>query len=162
AKGTDRDFDEDDDFWARGLSNWAEEQGVPPLEEARQLVGGMFTEVGGQITTEDSKKIRELVRNAASREDRKLTTRELGVVAQAAIQIRRALSSLQSEMDEASGSKKGAVRKHINRILEGLLAGADLSDEDASVVADVDRKNLNKAKDLGNGLLLELLETAPT
>jgi DNA-directed RNA polymerase beta' subunit len=26
AKGKDKGFDEDDDFWARGLSNWAEEQ----------------------------------------------------------------------------------------------------------------------------------------
>ena len=26
AKGKERNFDEDDDFWARGLSNWAEEQ----------------------------------------------------------------------------------------------------------------------------------------
>ena len=28
AKGKERNFDEDDDFWARGLSNWAEEQGA--------------------------------------------------------------------------------------------------------------------------------------
>ena len=45
AKGKEKDFDEDDDFWARGLSNWAEEQGLPPLEEARSLVGGIFAEV---------------------------------------------------------------------------------------------------------------------
>src|ERR687893_756960 len=42
AAGKEKDFDEDDDFWARGLSNWAEETGLPPLEEARTLVGGMF------------------------------------------------------------------------------------------------------------------------
>ena len=40
AKGKDKGFDEDDDFWARGLSNWAEEQVLPPLEDARKLVGG--------------------------------------------------------------------------------------------------------------------------
>ncbi|HYX76725.1 MAG TPA: hypothetical protein VE757_06065, partial [Gaiellaceae bacterium] len=45
TKGTERNFDEDDDFWARGLSNWAEEQGVPTLEEARSLAGGMFVEL---------------------------------------------------------------------------------------------------------------------
>jgi DNA-directed RNA polymerase subunit beta' len=161
SAGKDRDFDEDDDFWARGLSNWAEEQGVPPLEEARGLVGGLFVEVGGQITTEDSKKIRELVRNAAIRDDRKLTTRELEVVAQSAIQIRRALATLQDELDKASGSKKGAVRKHLNKILEGLLGDAELSADDAEIVEGVDRKNLNKARELGNGLLVELLETAP-
>ena len=32
AKGKEQDFDEDDDFWTRGLSNWAEEQGLPALE----------------------------------------------------------------------------------------------------------------------------------
>ena len=41
AKGKERNFDEDDDFWVRGLNNWAEEQGVPALEEARSLVGGL-------------------------------------------------------------------------------------------------------------------------
>ena len=80
AQGKDKGFDEDDDFWARGLSSWAEEQALPPLEDARKLVSGMFVELVGQITTEDSKKIRELVRNAAIRDDRKLTPRELELV----------------------------------------------------------------------------------
>ena len=84
AKGKDKGFDEDDDFWARGLSNWAEEQAMPPLEEARDLAGKMFPDLVGKITTEDSKKIRELVRNAAIRDDRKLTPRELENVAAAA------------------------------------------------------------------------------
>src|SRR6185295_19064612 len=86
--GKERDFDEDDDFWGRGLSNWAEEQGQPPLEEARKLVSGLLIEIAPQITTEDSKKIRELVRNAAIREDRKLAPRELETVAVAAQQLR--------------------------------------------------------------------------
>src|SRR5437899_1493714 len=92
AKGKERNFDEDDDFWARGLSNWAEEQGLPTLEEARELVGGLFVEVAPQITTEDSKKIRELVRNTAIRDDRRLTPREVEQVAVAAEQIRGALA----------------------------------------------------------------------
>ncbi len=29
TKGKERNFDEDDEFWTRGLSNWAEEQGDP-------------------------------------------------------------------------------------------------------------------------------------
>ena len=36
----DKGFDEDDEFWARGLSNWAEDQVLPGLEEARTLAGG--------------------------------------------------------------------------------------------------------------------------
>ena len=108
AEGKDKGFDEDDDFWARGLSTWAEEQMLPPLEEARKLVNGLFVELVAQITTEDAKKIRELVRNAAIRDDRKLSPRELEQVASAAEQIRAALVGLRDEQDKATGSKKGA------------------------------------------------------
>src|ERR671927_194585 len=129
AKGKEKDFDEDDDFWARGLANWAEEQGLPTLEEARALVGGMFAELSKTITTEDSKKIRELVRNAAIRDDRRLSPRELELVATTAAQVRDALEPLRPEPQKASGSKKGAISKHINRILDALLEGEELPEE---------------------------------
>ena len=159
TKGKERNFDEDDDFWSRGLSNWAEEQAVPPLEEVRELVGKMFVEVASQITTEDSKKIRELVRNSAIRDDRRLTPKELENVANTAIAIREALAPLYKQLAKATGAKKGAVTKHINRILEGLLdKKAELSEEDAETVANVDQKQLEKARDLGKGLLREVLE----
>src|SRR5205809_7594521 len=121
TKGTERNIDDNDDFWARGLSNWAEEQGMPTLEEVRELVGGMFVEVAPQITTEDSKKIRELVRNSAIRDDRRLSPKELETVANGAIQIREALAPPYKQLPKATGSKKGALTKHINRILDGLL-----------------------------------------
>jgi len=139
AKGKEKGFDEDDDFWARGLSNWAEEQGMPSLEEARELVNGLFLEVAKQITTEDSKKIRELVRNAAIRDDRKLTPRELDTVVASALQLREGLSPLYREFEKSTGSKKGAVTKHINRIIDGLIAGEELKDEDAELVAEAFR-----------------------
>src|SRR5689334_23556446 len=142
AKGKDKGFDEDDDFWARGLSNWAEEQGVPTLEEARSLAGGMFVELVGQITTEDSKKIRELVRNAAIREDRKLTPRELENVAVAAEQILGAIQPLEKEMGKATGAKKGAITKHLHRVVDALLLGEELGEDDQALVANVDQKNL--------------------
>ena len=47
ASGKDKGFDEDDDFWARGLSAWAEEQMLPTLEDARKLVNGLFVELVG-------------------------------------------------------------------------------------------------------------------
>jgi DNA-directed RNA polymerase subunit beta' len=159
AKGRDKGFDEDDDFWARGLSNWAEEQGVPTLEEARSLAGGMFVELVGQITTEDSKKIRELVRNAAIRDDRKLTPRELENVAVAAEQILNGLEPLFKQQAKATGSKKGAISKHINRILDALLEGDEILDEDAKFVSGVDKKNLDRSRDLGNGLLADVVDT---
>src|SRR5580765_5523602 len=142
AQGKDKGFDEDDDFWARGLSSWAEEQVLPPLEDARKLVSGMFVELVGQITTEDSKEIRELVRNAAIRDDRKLTPRELELVAVAAEQIRDALAPLRTEQNNATGSAKGAVSKHIKRVLDTLLTGAEVHAEDAEIVGAVDAKNL--------------------
>jgi DNA-directed RNA polymerase subunit beta' len=162
SKGKERAFDEDDEFWARGLVAWAEEQGLPTLEEARGLVAGLFADVAKQITTEDSKKIRELVRSSAIRKDRQLSARELEQVANAAIQIRAGLAPLQKEYDKATGSKKGAVTKHLNRIQEVLLAGkGELAEEDAKYVEGVDTKNLEKARGLGKGLLAEVLETAP-
>jgi DNA-directed RNA polymerase beta' subunit len=161
TKGKEKDFDEDDDFWTRGLSNWAEEQAMPSLEDVRGLVGGLFVEIAPKISTEDSKKIRELVRNTAIRDDRKLAPRELESVATAAIQIREALALLYKEQNKATGSKKGAVSKHINRIIEGLLSGEELGSDDAGIVGGVDPKNLEKARDLGNGLLKDVLEQAP-
>ena len=159
AKGKDKGFDEDDDFWARGLSNWAEEQAMPPLEEARDLAGKMFPDLVGQITTEDSKKIRELVRNAAIRDDRKLTPRELENVAAAAEQILKGLEPLFKQQAKATGAKKGAISKHINRILDALLDGEEIDEEDAKFVAGVDMKNLDRSRDLGNGLLADVVDT---
>src|SRR5262245_2520404 len=160
TKGKERSFDEDDDFWVRGLNNWAEEQGQPPLEDARTLVGGLFVEVAGQITTEDSKKIRELVRNTAIRDDRKLAPRELETVAVSAVQVREALAPLRKELDKATGSKKGAITKHLNRVSEALLTGGELTNEDTELVASIDTKQLEKARELGNGLLRDVLATA--
>jgi hypothetical protein len=161
TKGKERNFDEDDEFWARGLSAWAEEQGLPPLEEARGLVGGMLAQVAQKITTEDSKKIRELVRQSAIREDRHLSSRELEQVATSTTQISTAMAPLFKEADKATGSKKGAVTKHINKIRDALLEGGELEGDDAALVESVDRKTLDKARGLGAGLLKELLETIP-
>ena len=160
AKGKERNFDEDDDFWARGLSNWAEEQGLPTLEDVRKLVSGLFVELVPQISTEDSKKIRELVRNAAIRDDRRLTPRELDQVALAAEQVLKAIAPLEKELDKATGAKKGAITKHVHRVVDGLLTGEELNEEDAKLAAGVDVKNLEKARELGNGLLADTIDGA--
>src|SRR5262249_56360612 len=135
-------------------------QARPTLEDGRQLMGGLFVDASGSITTEDSKKIRELVRNAAIRDDRRLSTRELEQVATAAAQIREALAPLHEEVEGASGSKKGALTKRINKVQEALLGGEALTGNDAELVSGVDPKNLEKARELGNGLLREVLEQA--
>src|SRR3989441_8014271 len=98
----------------------------------------MFLDLVGQITTEDSKKIRELVRNAAIRDDRRLTPRELETVAAAALEIRAALEPLRKELAKATGSKKGAITKHLNRVVDALVGGSKLHAEDEQLVSQVD------------------------
>jgi DNA-directed RNA polymerase subunit beta' len=161
AKGAEKGFDEDDDFWTRGLNNWAEEQALPTLEDARSLVGGVLKDLAKSITTEDAKKIRELVRDAAIRPDRKLSARELEQVATAAEQILAALQPLFKQQAKATGAKKGAISKHINRILDALVIGEEeVTEEDAPVVKNVDFKNLEKARGLGKGLLDDVVAAA--
>jgi DNA-directed RNA polymerase subunit beta' len=160
TKGRERNFDEDDEFWVRGLTAWAEEQGLPTLEEARSLASGIFPEVAQTVTTEDSKKIRELVRSTAVRDDRRLAPRDTEAVGNAAVQILEALAPLAKQADKATGSKKGAITKHMNKVRDALLAGDELEGEDAELVSGVDAKNLEKARELGNGLLRDVLDQA--
>jgi DNA-directed RNA polymerase subunit beta' len=157
AAGKERNFDEDDDFWARGLNNWAEEAAMPPLEEVRALGSGVFTDLAKKITNEDPRRVRELVRQTATRDDRRLAPREVESVAAAATQIEAAFEPLRAELEKASGSKKGAITKHLKRVQETLLSGGELSDEDTELVASVDRKNLERAREVGNGLLGDVL-----
>ena len=160
VKGAEKGFDEDDDFWARGLNNWAEEQVLPTIEDARTLVTGVFKDLAKTLTTEDAKKIRELVRDAAIRPDRKLSARELEQVASAAEQILTALEPLFKKQAKAAGAAKGAISRHINRILDALLTGDELHEEDVDIVKNVDMKNLEKAAVLGKGLLGEVIDNA--
>jgi DNA-directed RNA polymerase subunit beta' len=157
ASGKERNFDEDDDFWARGLSNWAEEATLPSLEDVRSLGGGVFTQLAKNITSEDPRRVRELVRQTATREDRRLAPREVESVAAAAVQIGAALEPLRLELEKSSGSKKGAVTKHLKRVQDALLTGAELTEDDAELVASVDKKNLDRAREAGSGLLADVL-----
>ena len=136
ATGKEKSFDEDDEFWTRGLNNWAEDQLLPTLEETRQLAGGIFPKLAKSLTTEDGKKIRELVRQTATREDRKLAPREIESVATAAQEIHEALDPLRAELETATGSKKGAITKHIHKLVDALTSGTELSADDAEIVGE--------------------------
>jgi DNA-directed RNA polymerase subunit beta' len=160
AQGKDKGFDEDDEFWARGLSNWAEDQVLPPLDEARSLASGILPGLAKSITSEDPKRLRELVRQAATREDRRLAPREIESVATAAVEIREALEPLRTELERSSGSKKGAITKHLHKVLDQLLGGEELAEEDTQLVSSVDLKNLERAREIGHGLLRDVLEHA--
>ena len=117
-------FDEDDDFWARGLSNWAEEQALPTLEDARELVGEMFADLVG--TDHDG----GLEEDPRARPQRGDPRRPQAHPARAREGRRRppsrsstALDPLFKQQAKATGAKKGAITKHINRILDALLDG---------------------------------------
>ncbi len=56
----------------------------------------------------------------------------------AAIQIEEALRKLFKDAGKASGSKKGALTKHVNKVVEALLSGTELEGEDAEIVAGID------------------------
>ena len=157
AAGKEKNFDEDDDFWARGLSNWAEESVLPSLDDVRTLGSGVFVQLAKTITSEDPRRVRELVRQTATRDDRRLAPREVESVAASAVQIEAALAPLRGELAKATGSKKGAITKHLKKIQEELLSGAELSEEDAALAADVERKNLERAREVGAGLLADVL-----
>ena len=62
-------------------------------------------------------------------------------------------------MEKATGSKKGAITKHIHRVVDALIVGDELNEEDAQLAKNVDMKNLEKARDLGNGLLQDVVNT---
>ena len=64
------------------------------------------------------------------------------------------------ELEKASGAKKGAITKHLHKLLDQLLSGEELSGDDAELVASIDAKNLERAREIGNGLLRDVLEQA--
>ena len=99
-------------------------------------------------------------RQTATREDRKLAPREIESVATASQEIHEALDPLRAELESASGSKKGAITKHLHKLIDALTTGTELSAEDAELVASVDAKNLEKAREVGNGLLADVLAQA--
>jgi hypothetical protein len=134
---------------------------MPTLEEVRELVGGMFLEVAPQITTEDSKKIRELVRNSAIRDDRRLSPKELETVATVADpdpRGARAAEQAARQGDRArrrarSPSTSTACSRAALQEGQALRRGRGARD-------GVDEKALEKAADLGKGLLKDVLEQA--
>ena len=76
----------------------------------------------------------------------------------AAEQIRQALDPVRVELEKSSGSKKGALTKRLHKIQDALLAGEELQGDDAELVAAVDTKNLERAREVGKGLLADLLK----
>src|SRR5659263_250700 len=64
-----------------------------------------------------------------------------------------AILPLEKDLAKATGAKKGAITKHIHRIVDTMLTGDEVHSDDVELVSGVDVKNLDKARDLGAGLL---------
>ena len=56
----------------------------------------------------------------AVRDDRRLAPRDTEAVGNAAVQILEALAPLAKQADKATGSKKGAITKHMNKVRDAL------------------------------------------
>ena len=146
SAGKDKGFDEDDEFWARGLSNWAEEQVHAVARRGAHARGRRSSPTWPRTSRgEDPKRLRELVRQTATRDDRRLAPREIEAVGTAAQEIRAALDPLRAELEKASGAKKGAITKHLHKLLDQLLAGEELSGDDAELGV-VDRREEPRAR----------------
>ena len=159
-KGKEKDFDEDDDFWARGLSNWAEEQGCrrsrTPRAGGRPLRRGRAADHHRGLEEDP----RARAQHGHPRRSQAGAAR-VRAVATAAVQIREALAPLYKELAKATGSKKGAVTKHVNRVIDGLL------DRKASCTRTTRRssrastsRTSRRLASSATGLLREVLEQA--
>jgi DNA-directed RNA polymerase subunit beta' len=164
--GSVKDFDEDDEYWSRSLSNWAEESGIPVLEEARTLAGGLLPEVAKRIGGEDPKKVRELVRESAVRDDRKLAPKDLDAVAAWGAAVRTLIAPELEAIEESKGPEKTKAKNVVKARL-AWLGGDDieLKDPDREWVEKLveagpgNAAALDKTRQIGAGILRELIET---
>jgi DNA-directed RNA polymerase subunit beta' len=163
--GATKDFDEDDEYWARTLGSWAEEQGIPALDEARVLAGGLLADVAKRIAGEDPKKVRELVRESALRDDRRLSSKDLATLAAWAGAARGLLSAELEAVETSKGPEKTKAKNVVKARL-AWLAGDDpqLKDTDTEWIAKLVEAGpgsaavLDKTRQLGAGILRELVE----
>ncbi len=161
VSGGRESFDDDDEYWARMLGSWAEEQGFV-LDDARELASGLLRDLAARIGGEDPKKVRELVHSLAVREDRKLSSKELDTIALAAEHALGALAPVLETIETGKGTAKGNARKQLDRVtayLTGEEGGATPADGPIMTTLG-ELKEMDKARGLGNGLLADLVRDA--
>jgi DNA-directed RNA polymerase subunit beta' len=165
ATGSTDNFDEDDEYWSRTLNSWAEESGLEPLDVARTLANGLLKDVARRVAGEDPKRVRELVRSAAVRDDRQLSPRELDLVATWADAVLTAAADTVTLVHEGKGTAKGNARKALDRIAAWLTGDDDALDakKEADLLERVieagpgSQKDFDRARGLGNGLLSDVV-----
>ena len=115
VSGGRESFDDDDEYWARMLGSWAEEQGFV-LDDARELASGLLRDLAARIGGEDPKKVRELVHTLAVREDRRLSSKELDTIALARRARARRSAPVLETIETGKGAAKGNARKQLDRV----------------------------------------------
>ncbi len=164
ATATEDGFDDDDEYWARMLNAWAEEQGFS-LAEDRLAAGGLLAEIAIQLTDTTKKVVGDTIHRLAVREDRNLTPKEIDAVAAVAADAIDILKEEIKRVREGKGAQKSAGRRALEASA-AFLAGDD-SAKDAEALAEKltgstrTRKELDKARGLGNGLLADVVRLAP-
>ena len=164
ATATEDGFDDDDEYWARMLNAWAEEQGFS-LAEDRLVAGGLLAEIAIQLTDTTKKVVGDTIHRLAVREDRNLTPKEIDVVAAVAADAIDILKEEIKRVRDGKGAQKSAGRRALEASA-AFLAGND-SAKDAEALAEKltgstrTRKELDKARGLGNGLLADVVRLAP-
>jgi DNA-directed RNA polymerase subunit beta' len=167
--GATKDFDEDDEYWARTLNNWAEEAGLAVLEEARELASGLLKDVAKRVAGEDPKKVRDLVRESAVRDDRRLPAKDLNAIAAWAVAARELIGDELAAIDVAKGPEKTKARNAVKARMTFLGGGeVELKDPDREWVDKLIESGpgnaaaLDRVRQTGAGLLREVIEQADT
>ena len=164
ATGSEDGFDDDDEYWARMLNAWAEEQGFS-LAEDRLAGGGLLAEVSMQLMDTTKKVVGDTIHRLAVREDRNLTAKEIENISGVAADAIDILKEEIKRVRDGKGAQKSAGR----RVLEqscAYLAGDDSAkgaEELAGKLTAAGRtqKELDKYRALGNGLLADVVRAAP-
>ena len=159
VSASEDEFDDDDEYWARMLNLWAENEGFD-LIAARDMANGLLREVASKIEATDAKKVRELMHNLAVRDDRRLGPKDLELVAAVAGDALNALSDTLDSVEGGKGAEKGRARTRFDNAIK-FLAGEDgaLDDGDLKTALAGERaaKEFDKARSLGNGLLADVV-----
>ena len=164
ATGSEDGFDDDDEYWARMLNAWAEEQGFN-LAEDRAASNGLLGEIAMQLTDTTKKVVSDTIHGLAVREDRDLSAKEVDAVAAVAADAVGILKEEIKRVRDGKGAQKSAGRRAVEQSC-AYLAG-DVSAKDAEVLqeklvkAGHTQKELDKVRGLGNGLLADIVRTAP-
>src|SRR4029077_7937424 len=87
-----------------------------------------------------------------------LRQREREYVAVAAEPVHTGNRPLEQALGSATGAKKGAITKHIHRVVDSFLEGVALTGDDLKFAEGVEAKNLERARELGNGLLKDAID----